>query len=72
VAHNRERRLRPDVAGVPAHLTGDPDVRYFVERNPGYPGGDLLVCLVPLDLANWIAAASRIAVRLRRRRRRAA
>ena len=72
VAHNRDRRLRPDIAGVPAHLAGDPDIRYFVEHNPGYPHGDLLVCLVPLNLANWIAAASRIAGRLRRRRRRSA
>ena len=68
VAHNRDRRLRPDIAGVPAHLAGDPDVRYFVAHNPGYPDGDLLVCLVPLDLGNWTAAASRIAGRLRRRR----
>jgi hypothetical protein len=71
LAHNRDRRLRPDIAGVPAHLAGDPDVRYFVEHNPGYPSGDLLVCLVPLNFANWTAAASRIAKRLRRRRRRA-
>jgi hypothetical protein len=69
VAHNRDRRLRPDVAEVPAHLADDPDVRHFVEHNPGYPDGDLLVCLVPLNLANWTAAASRIAGRLRRRRR---
>lgn len=69
VAHNRDRYwLRPDLSEVPAHLAADPDVQYFIERNPGYPSGDLLLCLVPLNLANWTAAARRIAGRRRRRR----
>lgn len=68
VAHGSDRRLRPDAAGVPGHLGADPDVRYFIERNAGYPSGDLLLCLVPLNLANWTAAARQIAGRRWRRR----
>ncbi|AKF06286.1 hypothetical protein [Sandaracinus amylolyticus] len=38
-------RLRADVAPIDAALACDPDVRFFVERNPGAPRGDELCCL---------------------------
>jgi hypothetical protein len=66
VSRTIDRRLRPDIAEVPAHLAGDPDVRYFIAHNPGYPSGDVILCLVPLSLPNWTAAARRIAGRRRR------
>jgi hypothetical protein len=69
VARNLDRRLRPDVAALPDRLAADPDVRYFITRNPGYAGGDVLLCLAPLSVANWWSAARRI---MRRRPRRAA
>jgi hypothetical protein len=66
VAGDLGRRLHPDVAAVPDHLAGDPDVRYFTTRNPGYAGGDVLLCLAPLSLANWWSAAHRMIPRRRR------
>jgi hypothetical protein len=65
VARNLDRRLRPDIAQIPPHLAADPDLRYFIERNPGYASGDVLLCLAPLDAGNWLAVARRM---LRRRR----
>ena len=67
VARNLDRRLRPDVAALPDRLAADPDVRYFLARNPGYARGDVLLCLAPLSLANWWSAARRMMLRRRRR-----
>ncbi|MCE4555950.1 hypothetical protein [Pelomonas cellulosilytica] len=48
----------------------DPHIRFFLARNPGYAQGDLLACLAPLDLGNWISILrSGIARYFRRRRR---
>ena len=30
-----------------------PDIRYFLERNPGHAAGDELCCLGRIDLALW-------------------
>jgi hypothetical protein len=68
VARNVDRRLRPDIAAIPDRLAADPDLRYFATRNAGYASGDVLLCLAPLDLANWWAVARRM---VRRRQRRA-
>ena len=66
VARNLDRRLRPDIAQIPPPLAADRDLHYFVECNPGYASGDVLLCLAPLDWRNWAAVARRM---LRRRRR---
>jgi hypothetical protein len=39
------------------------DVRFFVERNPGYAAGDELVCLARLDAANHKPPARRFFLR---------
>ncbi|HKT00457.1 MAG TPA: hypothetical protein VJT31_13065 [Rugosimonospora sp.] len=68
VAHRAAgRRLRPDVAEIPARLADDPDIRFFLARNAGHASGDGLLCLVPLTPANWVAAMRRIVWRRRRR-----
>ncbi len=47
---------------------GDPDVDFFVQRNPGYREGHGLVVLVPLTTANLLRALARYTVeRLERR-----
>ena len=42
-------RVRGGVAPIDAQAALDPDVAFFVERNPGYGKGDELVCLALLD-----------------------
>lgn len=52
--------LRDAWAGVRAGLLRNPDVRYFLEHNPGYTQGDELVCLAELSEANIRPVALRV------------
>ena len=45
-------RLAPRWAEVTPREAARPDVRFFLERNPGHAEGDELVCLCPIDPAN--------------------
>ena len=45
-------RLRPGLAGITARDLKNPDVAFFVARNPGHPLGHDLVCLCDLAPAN--------------------
>jgi len=48
--------LREHIAPVPDELADDPDIRFFVERNPGYVRGDELACIGRIDpalLLHW-------------------
>lgn len=47
----------------PKRLQEDPAVRFFLESNPGYRGGDELVCLVPLERSNLTPAGRRLVTR---------
>jgi hypothetical protein len=53
-------RLRPSLAEIPAARLADPDVAFFVQRNPGHAHGDELCCLAPLTRGNFTAAAYRV------------
>jgi hypothetical protein len=46
----------------------DPALAFFARMNPGHAEGDMLVCLCPLDLANWLSVAARAMQRSRARR----
>lgn len=63
------RRLRPGIADtLPDHP--DPDVRFFLQRNPGHGSGERLPCLCPLNARNAAAiawSAARMLVRARAR-----
>ena len=59
-ANERKDRLRPGVADLTDQRLHDADVRFFVERNPGYAYGDELCCIAPLTRANFTAAAYRV------------
>jgi hypothetical protein len=50
------RRLRPGIADVPPR-DPDPEIQYFLDRNPGYAAGDRLPCLCPLNARNVAAIA---------------
>lgn len=52
-------RLRLDVAAVTGGRLRNPEVRFFVERNPGHERGDELCCIAPLTRENFSGAAAR-------------
>lgn len=62
VVHFPESRghLKADLAEIPDKDKGKPDVRYFLERNPGYVHGDELICLTELSHENFNSMALHI------------
>lgn len=52
--------LREGVAEVDDRRLKNPDIAFFVERNPRHAAGDQLACLVEIDLANITAAGQRM------------
>jgi hypothetical protein len=55
----RSGRKRMRATAAPLVLTPDssPDLQFFATANPGHAEGDMLVCLCPLSLGNWISVA---------------
>ena len=53
-------QLKPEWATVPPDDLRKPDVRFFLERNPGYTRGDELVCLTELCPENLRSLARRL------------
>ena len=62
-----ERRLKAGVATATAADLADPDIRFYVDANPGYTEGDMLAVLAPLHAGNWRAVVRNALRRLRRR-----
>ena len=62
VVHFPESRghLKADFAEIPDKDKNRPDVRYFLERNPGYVHGDELICLTELSHENFNSLATQI------------
>jgi len=52
--------LKSDWAEIPEKDRKRPDVRFFLERNPGYAQGDELVCLTELSHDNQAPLAARL------------
>lgn len=48
-----EGRLKEDLAGVPPHRRTDPNVAFFLQRNPGYRKGNELVCVAEFAPENF-------------------
>ncbi len=65
VRFDRPQVLVPELLDVSSGRTSDPHVAFFLERNPGYTGGDELVCVTDLGDHNLTAAGRRIARHLR-------
>ncbi len=59
VERSGQKKLKPATAAVEPKLLADPNIRFFVTTNPGYQEGDMLVCLCPLTLKNWLYAANK-------------
>jgi hypothetical protein len=53
-------RLRDELCRVPAGRLRDPNVAFFMERNPDWTRGDELVCLCDLSRANLNRAGRRV------------
>ena len=52
--------LKSAWAGVSEQDMGKPEVKYFIQRNPGYTNGDELVCIAELEMNNLRPYARRI------------
>lgn len=59
VRRSGHKQLRPDTAPIDGKLRSDPDVRFFESANPGHSDGDMLVCLAPLTVRNFMGAIKR-------------
>ncbi|MGZ6142344.1 MAG: hypothetical protein ACXWLM_03345 [Myxococcales bacterium] len=57
-------RLREHVAPIDAALLEQPDIRFFVEKNPGHACGDELCCLGRVDVWLWLSYMTKLAHRL--------
>lgn len=72
VRRSGHKRLRSITAPLTAEVLADPDIKFFADSNPGHAQGDMLVCLCPLTIKNWILVilnTVRFAIRKRRPRR---
>jgi hypothetical protein len=52
-------RLKKHVARLSPKDLKDPDIEYYVRRNPGHEKGDGLICVLPGNLTNMVHFASK-------------
>jgi hypothetical protein len=65
----RSGRKRLRAAAAPLTMTdSSPDIQFFATANPGHAEGDMLVCLCPLTLGNWLSVARHALARRERAR----
>ena len=55
------QRLRSELANIPIGRFKNPDVAFFLAKNPGHIDGDELVCLTEISLDNLTPAGLRMA-----------
>jgi hypothetical protein len=60
------KRLRSTAAPLVLGPGVDPGLEFFARANPGHPDGDMLVCLCPLTLSNWLSLGRKALQRLHR------
>ena len=66
VVRSGQKRLRSSAAPVPEAGEAGEDVAFFARANPGHAEGDMLACLCPLTLRNWLSLAAKALLRRRR------
>jgi hypothetical protein len=66
VVRSGQKRLRTTAAPLVLGAGVDPALEFFARANPGHPDGDMLVCLCPLTLSNWLSLARKALQRLGR------
>jgi hypothetical protein len=67
VVRSGRKRMLATAAPLELSSDSDPNLRFFATANPGHAEGDMLICLCPLTLGNWLTLARRALMRLRRR-----
>jgi hypothetical protein len=68
VVRSGQKRMRETAAPLILARDSDPALEFFARTNPGHAEGDMLVCLCPLSLSNWLTLAGKVARRWRRTR----
>ncbi|HEX6638720.1 MAG TPA: hypothetical protein VF033_13765 [Steroidobacteraceae bacterium] len=68
IARSGQKRMRETAAPLILARDSDPALGFFARANPGHAEGDMLVCLCPLSLSNWLSVARRALRRARDRR----
>jgi hypothetical protein len=67
VVRSGQKRMRETAAPLILARDSDPHLAYFAKSNPGHAEGDMLICLCPLSLSNWVSLAGNVLRRLRHR-----
>jgi hypothetical protein len=62
-----QKRMRESAAPLVLRPDAGPDLQFFARMNPGHAEGDMLVCLCPLTLSNWLSVARKAWQRRARR-----
>jgi len=66
VARSGQKRMRASAAPLLLGPGSAPELEFFSRANPGHAEGDMLVCLCPLTLSNWLSLGRKALKRLRR------
>ena len=62
-----QKRMRESAAPLFLRPDAGQDLQFFAHMNPGHAEGDMLVCLCPLTLSNWLSVARKAWQRRARR-----
>lgn len=52
-----QKRMRETAAPLTLRPDAGPDLQFFAHTNPGHAEGDMLICLCPLTISNWLSFA---------------
>jgi hypothetical protein len=66
VVRSGQKRMRSSAAPLVLGPGADPEMEFFARANPGHAEGDMLVCLCPLTISNWLSVAQKALQRLQR------
>jgi hypothetical protein len=66
VVRSGQKRMRSTAAPLVLGPGADPALEFFARANPGHSEGDMLVCLCPLTLSNWLSLGRKALQRWRR------
>ena len=67
VLRSDQKRMKSNVALLNVNVPLTPELKFFSQVNPGHAEGDMLVCLCPLTITNWISVGIRALQRMWRR-----
>jgi hypothetical protein len=69
VARSDQKRMKRDNARLHLNIPVTPELKFFSQVNPAHAEGDMLVCLCPLTVSNWISVGVRALQRIWKRQR---